>query len=80
MLGLLGAGTAVTGAPLLLSILVQALQQVATYGQGPLGGVVDEQVRGSALVPLFLRLSPYFIQLIEPWFPGGLPQLLAGVA
>lgn len=79
VLGLLVAGTAVTVAALLLSVLVQALQ-VATHGQGPLVGIVGDQVRGSTLVPLFLRLSPYFVRLIEPWFPGGLPQLLAGVA
>ena len=35
VLGLLVAGTAVTVAALLLSVLVQALQQVATHGQGP---------------------------------------------
>ena len=79
-IGLLVAGAAVTVAAMLLSILVQALQQVATYGQGPLVGIVDDQIQESALVPFFLRLSPHFIRLIEPWFPGGLPQLLSSVA
>lgn len=80
VLGLLVAGAAVTVAALLLSITVQALQQVAVHGQGPLVGLIGEQVRGSALVPLFLRLSPYVGSLIEPWFPGGLPRLMTGVA
>lgn len=78
--GLLVAGAAVTVAALLLSITVQALQQVAVSGQGPLVGLVGEQIRGSVLVPLFLRLSPLVGSLIEPWFPGGLPKLLTGVA
>lgn len=80
VLGLLVAGAAVTVAALLLSITVQAMQQVAVHGQGPLVGLVGEQVRGSVLVPLFLHVSPYIRSLIEPWFPGGLPQLLTSVA
>jgi uncharacterized membrane protein required for colicin V production len=79
-LGLLVAGAAVTVAAMLLSILVQALQQVALTGQAPLGDIVEDQVEGSALVPLFLRLSPYFLRLVEPWFPGGLPRLMDYVA
>ena len=59
---------------------VQALQLVAVHGHGSLVGIVGRQVEGSVLVPFFLGLSPYFVRTFEPWFPGGLPQLLAGVA
>ena len=76
VIGLLVAGAAVTVAAMLLSILVQVLQQ-ASYGTGPLVDMVGGQIEESALVPFFLRLSPHFIRLIEPWFPGGLPQLLS---
>jgi hypothetical protein len=79
VIGLLVAGAAVTVAAMLLSITVQALNQ-ASYGQGPLVNIVGNQIEESALVPFFLRLSPHFIRLIEPWFPGGLPQLLSSVA
>ncbi len=79
-IGVLGAGAAVTVAALLLSVLVQALQQISMHGHGPLVNLVHDQVRNSALVPIFLHLSPYFIHLFEPWFPGGLPQLLASVS
>jgi uncharacterized membrane protein required for colicin V production len=80
VLGLLVAGAAVTVAAMLLSILVQALNQVALQGQGPLVDLVDGQVQDSALVPFFLRLSPFFLNLVEPWFPGGLPRLLTAVS
>lgn len=78
-IGLLVASAAVTVAAMLLSILVQVLQQ-ASYQEGPLVEIVDDQIKDSALVPFFLRLSPYFLRLIEPWFPGGLPTLLDTVA
>jgi hypothetical protein len=79
-LGLLVAGAAVTVAAMLLSIVVQALQQVALSGDGSLVAIIDEQIRDSMLVPFFLRLSPYFTRLFEPWFQGGLPQLLVNVS
>ena len=79
-LGLLVAGAAVTAAGMLLSIIVQALERVAATRQGPLVDIVGDQIDGSALAPLFLQLSPYFLRLVEPWFPGGLPQLMAYVS
>ena len=79
-LGLLVASAAVTVAAMLLSIMVQALHQVAIGGNGSLVALIDAQINDSALVPFFLRLSPYFTSLVAPWFRDGLPQLLANVA
>jgi uncharacterized membrane protein required for colicin V production len=79
-LGLLVAAAAVTVSAMLLSIVVQALQQVALSGDGSLVSIVDDQISESMLVPFFLRLSPYFTSMFEPWFRGGLPQLLVNVS
>jgi hypothetical protein len=79
----LGVGVAVlavTLAAMFLAIMLQALNQT-------LGGSTQEsamtwlrgQLDASVLVPIFVRMTPVFTQIIEPWFPRGLPPILSGV-
>ena len=76
----LGVGVsllAVTLAAMMLSILLQVLNQ--TIGQGgdnSLVGSMRGQIIDSKLVPVFLDLTPYFTRVIEPWFPNGIPPIL----
>lgn len=76
-LGVVVAMLAATLAAMLLVVVVQALNQ--TFGVAPVGSVgsVHQQINESQLVPLFLKLSPVFASLLEPWFPGGLPPILS---
>jgi uncharacterized membrane protein required for colicin V production len=77
-LGVLVSGLAVTLAAMLLIILLQALNQ--TFGPsngGTMVGMAHDQIEGSTLVPVFMRMSPHFVRLISPWFPNGLPPILS---
>jgi hypothetical protein len=76
--GLAVSGCALGVSAMFLSFLVRALNAVTQNGQGPIVELVDGQMRDSALVPFFLRIAPFFVDLIRPWFPDGLPSLLAG--
>ena len=70
---------AVTLAATLLVVILQALNQ--TFGEGSSGtmvGFVHNQINDSELVPLFMKISPYFVRLVQPWFPRGLPPILSG--
>jgi uncharacterized membrane protein required for colicin V production len=76
-LGLVVSAMAVTLAVMLISILLQVLNQtVGTGGTGSLGDSVQGQIRSSHLVPLFLDMTPFFTRIIEPWFPNGIPAIL----
>jgi len=80
MLGILVAGLALTVSAMLLAVSLQVLNRVAGSGSSPLGNFFENGIERSALVPVFLRLAPYFIRTISPWFPGGLPPILRRVA
>jgi uncharacterized membrane protein required for colicin V production len=77
-LGVIVSGLAVTLAAMLLVILLQALNQTFGTGDSVMVGFMHNQISGSTLVPVFLRISPHFVRLISPWFPSGLPPILAG--
>src|SRR5215211_6751429 len=77
-LGVIVSGLAVTLAAMLLSILLQALNQTFGAGDSVMVGFMHNQISGSTLVPVFLKVSPHFVRLISPWFPSGLPPILAG--
>lgn len=80
-LGVVVSGLAVTLAAMLLAITLQALNHtVVIGGQDPLLGFVRGEIRGSALVPRFLDMAPFFVRLLAPWFPGGLPPILNAVS
>jgi uncharacterized membrane protein required for colicin V production len=77
-LGVIVSMLAVTLAAMLMVVLIQALNQ--TFGVAPDGAVgeVRRQINQSQLVPVFLRLAPYFTDILRPWFPSGLPPILSG--
>ena len=75
-LGVVVSALALTLAAMLLTVLLQAINQVAQAGTGPLLDAARGQIKGSALVPIFLRLAPYVSRALAPWFPGGLPPIL----
>lgn len=77
-LGVVVSGLAVTLAAMLLSILLQALNQTFGTGGNIMVGFVHDQISHSTLVPVFLKMAPHFVRLISPWFPDGLPPILAG--
>ena len=77
ILGIAVSVLAVTLAAMLLSILLQVLNQTVGAGDpGSVVGSVQGQIRHSKLVPVFLDLTPFFTQVIEPWFPNGIPAIL----
>ena len=76
-LGLIVSGLAVTLAVMLMSILLQVLNQTVGAGSSDsLVGTIQAQIRSSELVPVFLDLTPYLNRAMEPWFPGGVPAIL----
>jgi uncharacterized membrane protein required for colicin V production len=78
-LGVIVSSLAVTLAATLLVVILQALNQTFGSGSGDsMVGLVHNQINDSALVPLFMRISPHFVRLISPWFPSGLPPILSG--
>jgi uncharacterized membrane protein required for colicin V production len=79
-LGVVVSAMAVTLAVMLISILLQVLNQtVGTGSTGALGNSLSSALDNSALVPIFLNVAPYFTMAIEPWFPGGTPSILKAV-
>jgi uncharacterized membrane protein required for colicin V production len=79
-LGVVVSGLAMTLAAMLLAITLQALNQTIVFsGRDAVLTSVREQIDESTLVPIFLRMAPFFGRLIAPWFPGGLPPILTTV-
>jgi len=79
-LGLVVSALATTLAALALAVTLQALNQsVVGSARSPLLDLIRHQIEDSSLVPYFLRMAPWFLQILEPWFPGGLPPILRGV-
>ena len=79
--GIIVSGLAVTLAAVALAVMLQALNQTATIASGdPLLSFFRREIRGSALVPLFLDMAPFFLRMLAPWFPGGLPPILSSAA
>jgi hypothetical protein len=79
-LGVIVSGLAMTLAAMLLAITLQALNQtIDISGRDAMLTSIREQINESTLVPIFLRMSPFFGSLISPWFPGGLPPILSTV-
>lgn len=80
-IGIIVSGLAVTLAAVALAVMLQALNQTASISAGdPMLGFIRREIRGSSLVPLFLDLAPFFLRMLGPWFPGGLPPILNSAA
>ena len=79
-LGVVVSGLAITLAAMLLAITLQALNHtIGTGGQDSVLGFMRHEIRESALVPRFLEMAPFFVRLLAPWFPSGLPPILNAV-
>lgn len=77
-LGVIVSGLALTLAAMLLAITLQALNQtLGLTGRDAVLSSARGQIQNSTLMPIFLRMAPFFGRLISPWFPGGLPDILA---
>jgi uncharacterized membrane protein required for colicin V production len=80
-LGVIVSGLAMTMAAMLLAITLQALNQTIVFSdRDAVLSSVQGQIRNSTLVPIFLRMAPFFASIISPWFPGGLPPILSTVS
>jgi uncharacterized membrane protein required for colicin V production len=79
-LGVVVSGLALTLAALALAVILQALNQtVVVAGHDPILNTLRSQIQDSTLVPIFLRMAPFFLRGLDPWFPCGLPPILNSV-
>jgi hypothetical protein len=76
-LGVVVAGVTIALAVTVMTLLLQVLTQTTSDSGTGMLGTLRGQVRGSALVPTFLRLLPILTSTIRPWFPGGTPSILS---
>ncbi|MEA2511981.1 MAG: hypothetical protein QOF33_1789 [Thermomicrobiales bacterium] len=77
-LGVVVSGLAMTMAAMLLAITLQALNQTLVLSsRDAVLTTVRAQIHDSTLVPIFLRMAPFFAQMVSPWFPGGMPPILS---
>jgi uncharacterized membrane protein required for colicin V production len=57
-------------------IILGAFNQSAVVNGSENLGALGRQIRGSELVPVFLKLQEPILFAYEPWFPNGLPPIL----
>src|SRR5262249_4156612 len=70
-LGVVVSGLALTLAAMLLAITLQALNQtIVIADRDAVLNSVRGQIHNSTLMPIFLRMTPFFARMISPWFPG----------
>ena len=77
VLGILVAVVGTVLAAIVISLSLQALARTADTSSSGFLLVLQRQMQTSALVPIFLKLAPAFITPLKPWFPRGLPPILA---
>ncbi len=78
-----GATLAMIGGSLALAltisvsvIILGAFNQSAVVNGDENLGALGNQIRGSELVPIFLKLQDPILVAYKPWFPDGLPPIL----
>ncbi|HEX5165128.1 MAG TPA: CvpA family protein [Thermomicrobiales bacterium] len=57
-------------------IILGAFNQSAVVNGDENLGTLGKQIRGSELVPMFLKLQEPILVVYRPWFPEGLPPIL----
>ena len=57
-------------------IILGAFNQSAVVNGDENLGALGDQIRGSELVPIFLKLQEPMLVAYKPWFPDGLPPIL----
>ncbi len=76
-LGLTVSALAVVLATVVMSILLQVLNQTAGSGGSGALAAIEGQISSSALTPVFLDVTPIVTRFVQPWFPNGLPAILS---
>lgn len=77
VVGLLVATAATVLFALVLNLAMRALDQTASLEGSRLALGLNAQLHGATLPALFLKLAPTVLATLQPWFPRGLPPLLA---
>lgn len=77
VLGILVALLSTVLAAMIISLGLQVLDRTATLGASSIMLSLQSQMRGAMLVPIFLKLAPTVVTPLQPWFPSGLPPILA---
>lgn len=77
VLGLAVAVFATVLATMITSLGLQVLNATAELGSSTTLIQLQNELSGSTLVPLFLKLTPALIAPLTPFFPRGLPPILA---
>jgi uncharacterized membrane protein required for colicin V production len=78
--GTLGIAVAIFAtilATMITSLLLQLLNATAELGSSPTVTQLQTELGNSLLVPLFLKLVPAVVFPLQPFFPSGLPPILA---
>jgi len=77
--GIIGVAVAVLAtvlATMITTLMVQALYATTNAGAHGFMSIVQSEMQGSMLVPVFLKLAPTLMAPIKPWFPAGIPPIL----
>jgi hypothetical protein len=77
ILGLLVALAATVLAATVISLSLEAIDRTAVLGGSATVLTIQRQMQDATLVPMFLKLAPTVTATIKPWFPKGLPAILA---
>ena len=77
VLGLVLAFMSTILAGLSIIVFLQVITATGELGSSPTVTDVGMLVSDSALVPMFVRMMPYALAPLLPWFPQGMPSLLA---
>lgn len=77
VLGLIVAIFATVLATMITSLGLQVLNATAEMGSSSTLLLFRNELTNSTLVPLFLKLTPKLIAPLTPFFPSGLPPILA---
>lgn len=78
LMGVIVGVVAVTVTVMLLSFSLQVMDRVSLNASGPLLRFLQDGIDGSVLIPVFLRIAPFFVRLISPFIPGDVPPILRG--
>jgi len=75
---IVGVLAVVLGA-MVISLGLQVLNATAELGSSPTLLSLRAEMRQALLVPMLMKLVPVFVLPLRPWFPSGLPSILAPV-
>lgn len=77
MLGLVLAFLSTVLAGMAMIVFLQVITATGELGNSPTMSDMGMLVSDSVLVPMFAKMLPYALSPLWPWFPQGMPSLLA---